>query len=152
MADFSHFKAFAVTSELRAEYSFNAIEVSGKIPVLEIAPATEANKPYFNALLKRGIKYARQVQAGKVSTQALEDNRENDRELYPLYVVKGWQDVLDAKGKEVPFTQENVREFLSAIPAWAFDDLRNFAGNPISFVVDQDEAITNNEVEDFAGN
>ncbi len=133
MTDFSHLKELEVTAEKTARYTLHQITVNGKSPTLIVAPATEANKPYFNRLLKRAGKSARQVRAGAISANMLDENREEDKELYPKFVVKGWEDMIDAKGADTTFSVSICAEFLNALPAWLFDDCRNFCGNPANF-------------------
>lgn len=134
MADFSHLKGLDVSTDKTAEFHLHQITVNGKTPVLIVAPATEANKPYFNALLKRAGKSARQVRAGAISSGMIAENRDEDRDLYPKHVVKGWRDVIDGKtGEDVKFSAKECRAFLEALPDWLFDDCRNFCGNPANF-------------------
>ena len=134
MADFSHLKALEVSSEKTARYTLHQITVNGKTPTLIVAPATEANKPYFNALLKRAGKISSALRAGSINAGMIEQNREEDSALYPLHVVKGWEDMIDGKtGKGVNFSKEECANFLSELPDWLFDDLRTFCGNPANF-------------------
>lgn len=133
MTDFSHMKALDVSADKVREYTFHQITVNGRSPVLTVAPATEANKPYFNALLKRAGKTSRALRVGAVNSGMIEENREEDKELYPRTIVKGWHDVLDADGAEVKFSREECAQFLSALPNWVFDDFRNYCGDPANF-------------------
>lgn len=148
MANFDHLKKLDVTKDKTASYTLNQIVVNDLSPVLTVAPATEANKGYFNALLKRASKSARQVAAGKVSAALIEENREEDRVLYPMHIVKGWENVFDSTGAEVAFSKEACAEFLEALPNWLFDDLRNFCGKPDNFV----EVASLDLLEDAAKN
>lgn len=133
-ADFSHLKALEVTPDKTSRYTLHQITVNGKTPTLIVAPATEANKPYFNALLKRAGKSARQVRAGAVNAGLIEENREEDRDLYPKYIVKSWEDMPDGKtGEDVKFNLKDCEEFLAQLPDWLFDDVRNYCGNPANF-------------------
>ncbi len=133
MTDFSHLKGLEVSADNTAKYTIHQIMVNGKTPTLIVAPATEANKPYFNALLKSTGKNARTIRAGIMNTGMLDENRKEDRELYPSHIVKGWDDMLDAGGKEIKFSMNEVVSFLSELPDWLFDDIRNFCGNPANF-------------------
>lgn len=133
MADFSHLQALEVSADKTARYTLHQITVNGLTPTLIVAPATDANKPYFNALLKRAGKSRRAVRAGAVNTGMIEENREEDRELYPRHVLKGWEDVTDARGEVVDFSPAEVASFLEQLPDWMFDDVRSFCGDPANF-------------------
>lgn len=133
MADFSHLKKLDVVATSVAEYVFHQVTVNGKTPVLVVAPATEANKPYFNALLKRSSKTARQVRSGNINTGLIEDNRDEDRDLYPKHIVKEWRDVVDAKGKDTKFSASDCADFLTALPNWVLDDFFAFCRDPANF-------------------
>lgn len=136
MADFSQLSRLDIGVAETVDYTLYQIEGE---PTLQLAPATEANKPYFNAVLRRSRKNVRALNAGSITTGMIASNREEDRLLYVAHIVKGWNDVTDAKGKEVPFSADNARDFLNALPNWIFDDLRTFAGNPANFL---DDGIT----------
>lgn len=131
--DFGNLKSMEVKGSSTAPFTFYQIEGE---PVLHVSPATEANKPYFNELLKRNTN--RRVQAalrsGKFTTSMIEENRKNDRKLFPQLVIRGWEKVKDSTGEEAEFNLENVTAFIQALPDWLFDELRNFAGEPLNFV------------------
>ena len=143
--DFSHLGALEVSKGTTSEYTLHQITINGESPTLIVVPATEANKPYFNVLLKKASKTARQVRAGVINAGLIEENRDEDRDAYPRYVIKGWRDVLDAKGAKVPFNEGNLQDFIGALPDWLFDDLRNYCGNPANFseLVDIEVATKN---------
>ncbi len=134
MADFSHLKALEVTAGRTAEYKIHQITVNERTPALTVGPATEANKPYFNVLLRRAGRSARTIRAGTISASLVSENREEDLELYSKFVIKGWTDMVDCStGKDVKFSADECRQFLQELPDWLFDDLRNFCGNPANF-------------------
>lgn len=134
MVDFGYLAELEVSLERTQEYPLSRIMVGGLVPVLLLAPATDANKPYYQALLHRANKVARMSRTGGVSADVLEESRDEDRGLYPKYVVKGWRNVADASGKLVVFSVPNCEDFLRALPNWVFDDVRTFCGTPANFV------------------
>lgn len=142
MADFSHLSQFDVRLDKTSRYVL--YQISGE-PVLIVAPATEANKPYFNAVLKRARRSSRAIQAGAVNLGMISENRTEDRQLYPEHIVVGWDGVVDKDKNPVDFSLDNCRAFLRALPDWIFDDLRQYCGNPNNFVDQID-------VEDVAKN
>jgi hypothetical protein len=140
--DFSHLKKLDITDRT-ADYLLH--QIAGE-SVLVLKPAAEVNKPYFNAVLRKSRKNMRAVRSGVVNQAMIAENREQDRELFPKYVVVGWKNVRDSKGEIVEFNKENCDDFLRALPDWLFDEIRNFAADITNFVGDQPD------VEDMAGN
>lgn len=103
--------------------------------------ASDANRPYFNALLKVGGKRIAALARGKMTTEALDRNRTEDAGLYPRHVITGWSGILDEGGKEVEFTPEACEAFFKQLVTeapWIFDRVRNFFASPESFVRDED--------------
>lgn len=143
--DFSHLKSLDISTGHTVEFTLHQIEIDGRNPVLVVAPATSANKPYYNALLKSVGKSAQQVRSGAVKASAIDEKREEDRALYAKWVVKDWRDITDAKSKELKFSAKVCAEFLDALPDWIFDEVRAFANNPVNFtdVVDLDTTAKN---------
>ena len=132
---FGYMQSLNVKGDMTSELTLHQIDVGGVSPTLIVAPATDANKPFFNAQLKRSGKSIRQIQAGRITAGMIDNNREEDRDLYPRFVIKGWKDMLDANGKDVKFTPEDCADFIASIPDWLFDDIRTYCGNPQNFVV-----------------
>lgn len=133
--DFGNIEKLAVQMKDTKEYTFYDIEGN---PTLIVSPATESNRKFFNAALKASRRAASRSR-GKVTVKTLEKNREQDRILYPKFVVKGWRDVVDAEGNIPEFNEENCHAFLLALPDELFDDLRIFCGDYTSFAEDDDE-------------
>lgn len=135
---FSHLSKLEVPASETQDYTMSQVTVNGVSPVLQVLPATEANKPYFNELLKRGNRNQRQITAGKITTALIQDNREENRKLYAKHVVKGWTDgtVLGDDGKPVKFTPEACLEFIEALPDWLFDQVTSYCSDALNFVGD----------------
>ena len=131
MNQFSHLKKLDVDVKTTAEMTLHAVDGA---PVLILAPALESNKGYFNASLKSSRKHLRSVRNGNMTAALVEDTRDEDRRLYPIYVIKGWRNVQDMNRKDVPFSPEACAGFLDALPNWLFDEVREFAGMPANFV------------------
>jgi hypothetical protein len=136
--DFSYLKKLEV-KDRTARYDM--FQISSE-PVLIVRPATEANKPYFNAVLRKSRKNSRALRAGAINRAMITENREQDRELFPRYVIVGWENVVDVNGESVEFSPDNCRGFLDALPDWIFDDVRNFAGDSANFVDELPDAET----------
>ena len=149
--DYSH---LSVGSRI-ARYTM--FQVMGE-PYIEVSHAGESNKPYFNALLRRSKKNMRRMRAGAVDAAALADNRDEDRALYPRYIVKGWGIsekagvILDSTGNEIEYSAENVSTFLKALPNWLFDELRLFCGEESNFLEDLEEGEEVPNSEEVSGN
>ena len=131
MVDFGQLKALEVTADKTAEYILHQVEGA---PTLILAPATESNIPLFNAALKRAGKVSSRALANSKTLSTIREGRAQDRELYATHVVKGWRDVVDVNGDAVPLTRENCHDFLTALPDYIFDDVREYAREPANFV------------------
>lgn len=143
MTDFSHLNKLEVQQDKLVDYPM--YEISGE-QVLKLAPATQANKSYFNALLRKTREKSRALQTKDIDAKVLDANREEDRELYAAHVVKGWEGVTDSAGKLVEFDKDSCLGFLEALPDWIFDNLRNFASKPQNFtekVIDTEDVAKN---------
>lgn len=127
------------------------LPIAGR-PSLKMRPAGQSNAPYFNAMAKRNAKSGqlRRLAQGQVDVDSIDQNRKEDRELYPVHVIVGWTNVNDSEGKPVQFTAVTCREFLQALPDWIFDEVRNFAAIPANFLPDDEP--TTDEVQEAAGN
>jgi len=150
MSKFGHLQKLAVTGESTVDFVFYAIDGS---PTLEVAPATKANKPFFNAVLKKGKEAQRKLRArrGQMPTQAqLDEVRRQDADLFVEYVVKGWRNVVDQEGEPVEFSAQECREFLLAIPEDMFEELRDFCMETANFRNVDD--MPSDEQEELAGN
>jgi hypothetical protein len=142
VADFSHLRKLDVDGAKTARYEL--MELEGE-PVLIGVFAGETNKPYWNSVIKRGARRARRRKATNLSAEELQDHRDHDRELFPKYVIKGWEGVVDVHGAAVEFTQENCAAFIEALPYHIFDDVRNFFCSPESF--SDDEELSGDDAE-----
>ena len=135
MADFSALSKLEVPAEKTSELLLDEITVNGKSPTLHLASATDLNKPYFAALLKKSAATAKAVKSGKITQSMIEESRDDDLELFPKFVLKGWDDVCDmSTGADVKFTKEEGAAFLEALPDWLFDKVRNHASDQSNYV------------------
>lgn len=135
---FDHLKQLDVPNGGTGEFTF--YEIAGE-PVLTVLAATESNKSYFNAFLKR----ARRLTRGReVTAETMAQTRNDDRVLYPQFIIKGWKNVKDDTGQEAPFTKENADQFVKALPDWLLDKLREFCLNPMNFTKIDAEANSGN--------
>ena len=99
MSKFAHLKKLDVAGKT-AWLTLDDLEGSPKIC---LRYAGQSNHGYFNAILKRSGSRNRKLLSGKVDVQMMEDNAADDRELFPIHVITGWEGILDSKGKAVPF-------------------------------------------------
>ena len=141
--DFSNLKKLDVDAKKTVRHTLYDLEED---PVLILSQANEANKPYFNAMLKRTRRNQQRYASGKWTVDLVKENRDNDRKLYSQFVVRGWEGVVNSEGQEVEATPENVLAFLTALPDWIFDGVRGVAADNQSFI-DLDV-----DIEDTAGN
>lgn len=135
MSKFDHLKALDVAGSATTRYTLHEITVNGKCPTLIGRPATEANKPYFNSLLKKARKNVRAAQAGAVNAAMLEENRDEDRRLFHEHVITGWENMVDVDGgADLPFNKKDCKDFLAALPNHIFDKVRDHFATTENFV------------------
>lgn len=132
---FEHLKKLEVEASKTIPYVIE--DIPGE-PVLHMLPATSVNKPYFNELLRAAKIASKTKRANKgkkrdINANTVAEARDDDRRGYPLKVITGWENVIDAQGDIVPFSEDACRDFLFAIPDWMMDDIRNTASNPANF-------------------
>ena len=137
MTNFGQLKKLDVDVDSRSKFTLFMVEGD---PILILRPATQANKAYFNRVLKSSRKFAGAVAAGAISVELLKEARELNRELYPLEVIVGWERVVDANNKVVPFTPEDCKDFVAALPGWIFDEICMHAAQAGNFVTQIDVA------------
>lgn len=125
-------------------------ELSDKARIA-VKPATEANTPYFNAMLRRSAARARRMaRTDRITAEDAAANRSDDRDIFPRYIIVNWEHVYDTKGNLVPFNEDNCREFCAKLPDWLFDRIRQVAGTPERFLGEHDDADPDSEA--LAGN
>ena len=115
-----------------------------ELPVLEVKPANESNKPYWNALFKKMA--TRRMRQSALDAKMASTVRSHDKYLYPKHVIIGWENVVDDERNVVEFSQKDCEDFLNALPDWILDDLRGFCSDPTNFVSDQEDAVEAQEV------
>lgn len=104
-----------------------------------LAFAGESNKPYFNELLRMGARRARRMnKTGTATTADLDQNRKEDRLLFPKHIILGWEGVEDDEGNLVEFTSDHVKELCQKAPPEVFDLIRDFAASQSEFYVDEE--------------
>ncbi len=130
MSDFSYLDKLQVNDNVIIDFELD--DIPGE-PILKISPASEGNKPYFNAVLKGSMSRIKQIKGRKINTKMIESNRNEDRVLFAKHVIKGWEGIKDSKGKLAEFNQDNCLSFLKALPDFIFDKVRNFAADPVNF-------------------
>ena len=137
MADFSN---VTVSGTLlpTAEVAIEGLDIR---PVLTCKPANERNKPYFNALLRRGRRGRASRNPNDITAEDVKRNRHIDRDLMAEHCVIGWDEstVVDADGKQVAFSKAACKDLFKAIPDWVFDDFRNDVASHGTFFADESE-------------
>ena len=132
MADFSQIKRQGAIMPT-ARHTF--YEINGE-PWVDVKPATERNKPFFNSLLRRQRRGRRIIRAGSLTVDMIKRTRDEDRDLYSKHIITGWGNVVDVAGETVELSPDNCRDFLYAIGDEIFDLLRDFAGDSQTFIED----------------
>ena len=112
---------------------------------LLLSPASESNNSYYNGVLKFAASRSRQQLPAHVAERnEMNQNRSDDRVLYPKYIVKGWEGIIDDQKVDVPFSQEVCLELFDVLPDWIVDQVRVFCMTSANFLdqeVPSDEAV-----------
>ena len=141
MPDFSNYAALAEDAQRPREFVFEHI---GGRPSILTLPATTANKRYNAARLKTINKRTKGGRAaGRISPSSIEAARAEDADMISKFCATGWgvPPVDATTGQPVPFSPDNCREFLLAIPYWMMDEFRAWVSEPLNFTDDDcDEA------------
>lgn len=102
---------------------------------LLLRPATDANPGYQNGLLRFAASRLRRTASSRMAAKVdIDESREDDRKLYPEFVIAGWEGIEDSDGNLVPFSREAAAEFCEQLPAWLFDRVRLYAMVPENFL------------------
>ena len=135
MVDFTNISRLDVSGKT-SRYTLTQVAPgpNGLRPVIIGRPAAQENKAYRDIMLT-DIGDRMRASAGRLSVTAetLDATRARARQLYPQYVIAGWENVYDAAGNEVPFTGEAAIQFINALPNWIFDEMRQFFEEPANF-------------------
>ena len=154
---FEHLKNY----EVDQAQSWLEMPELGERARLLLKPATEANRPYYNAMLKLSGKRARTLaRSGQISVDDLRKNRAEDRKLFPRYIIAGWEHVETAEDRELPFEEKQFVDFSAemavelcqALPDHLFDRIRNHAATPEQFYEEDEMPLDDDEVAELAGN
>lgn len=150
MTNFSHLRSLQVQQDTTVEFTFYRI---GGEPTLSVRHAGQENRDFFNAALKKSKQAARRLrgrQGAAPSHEDIERARREDAALFAKHIVTGWEDVLDADGEAVEFSEEVCLEFLLAIPSDMFTELRAFCLDINNFR--EDDSMGDDELEELQGN
>lgn len=144
MTQFAHLKKY----DPEGQKAWFTLPIDGD-PRLELKHAGQANRNYTNAVVKANAKSGA-MRRGRVDANLLAENLQLDRDLFPKYVITGWDGIQDGDGELVPYTQQACADLLNALPDWIVQELSGFAARASNFI--PDDMPTDDEVDDQAGN
>lgn len=142
MSKFSWLEDLAVPGDRIKRFTFTSFPNK---PWLDLKPAMSMNKGYRNAKMILNDQYikaweakmkadGRKVEEIEISKgDVVDQERAIERALWPEHVIVGWGNMTDSEGNEVPFSIENAKEFIDALPEEHFDLMRMFASNYEAF-------------------
>lgn len=136
---FEHLKKFEISE---ATSWLNMPELGDGARIL-LAPANDSNPHYYNAMLRAsGDRVRAMVRSDKITAEDAAHNRDDDRTLYPKFVIRSWENVMGMDGTSVPFSRENAKELCAVLPNHLMDRIRNHAATPERFYA-TDELVGN---------
>ena len=140
--------------DVTAKFDLPRLSVHMTEPTLVVFTATNENSKYSAASLRMSGKRQRKIASNSsVSSVEAKRDRDEDRILYPRYVVVGWSGVYDKDGKPAKFDHDNCKAFIAALPNWLFDRLRIFCMKPEDFLSEDDfEEMAEPNAAEVAGN
>jgi hypothetical protein len=113
-----------------AESEVSGIKVEfGEGKHIVLARAGGENDKFSRAMEIKGRPYKRQISKGTIDEKVL---RKIMIEAFADTVVKGWEGMTDAAGKELPYSRENAIKLMTDLPD-LFDELIDTATNSINF-------------------
>lgn len=154
MSKYAHLAALDLNKDTTAKFEIIEIRVNDVCPTLTLRPANQDNDSYFSRAMRRNAKTAKQAVTSGIGAREIQHARNTDRVLFPEFVIVGWEDMLDGKGSPIEYSQEECIEFLTHLPDWIFDEIRNFASERMNFVkeINVDDLPDAEEVEALAKN
>lgn len=144
--------------KFRIEQSLTWIEMPelGPKARIQIAPATDANPQYYNAMLKLSGKRVRtMIKTDTITAEDAAQNRDDDRELYPMFVIRGWEYVEGDEGEGVVdgyvlYNRRHAQLLCQELPPHLMDRMRNVAATPERFYAEDE--ILPPDAEELSGN
>ena len=138
MNDFSHLSGLDVSEKTT---KFAVPEISPDA-VLELKPANNSNKEYFNAYMtltaERAEKNMSRSTSRSINPTELDADRELDKDLFPKYVIVGWTGVTKKDWSPIEWSVKKAVELVDMISApgiaWVFDKIRIRAKSEEAFV------------------
>lgn len=123
----------------------NNLEVEGVIIdygdfKIKIARAGGSNTRFSNAMMKHCKPHRKAIQSGTINDKVW---RRLLAQIYAESVVLGWDGMVDAKGKDLPFTVENCVKLFIDLPDF-FDQIISEAENFRLFKEEEDEDLAGN--------
>lgn len=95
----------------------------GSVPTFVIAATSKSNQKYSKALELATKPWRRNIES-----MGTENAERIYREVFAKHVIKGWRNVQDKDGTEIPFSVENAMELFKKLPR-LYDDLTQRAGS-----------------------
>lgn len=108
--------------------------------IIKVARAGGSNKDYQKAMTKALRPVQKQIQTQTLTDEAFNKIR---LQVFLKTIIKGGSGLVDAEGKKLDFTPENVEAVLTALPD-LFLDIVEQASNPALFRLDITEDAAKN--------
>lgn len=128
MSLFSQFKTDSDKERNGVEITYAANE-DGTIPTFIIARAAKSNREWSKEYERQTKPYRRQIE---LKTFPNEKAEEIALSVFVKIILKGWSNVQDESGNEIPFTQENAIQLFKSLPE-LYEDLDKQSGDMALF-------------------
>ena len=142
MGKFGHFKSYKADGDKALPFVISFRDVSFRIFA---RPATEANKPYWNFIMRKVEENQQRGGAVALNASTTSEARLKDAEAFAEFCVDGWDQeigdgllpLLDNDGAPVPFSKDEAAELLRELAINvrpAFDAFRTWVTNETNFM------------------
>ncbi len=117
-----------------------APNADGTIPTFYLARMAETNREFQLAMATALAPYSAEIRLGVFKNEKKQEIFNN---VFAEYIVKGWENIQDREGNNIPYSKDACVSLLNDLPD-LYDVLYKFAGEISNFLVANQEADAKN--------
>lgn len=146
MVDFSHIAKAMDTTGRERWFSLPGVHALGKPMKLKVCCATDDSNPKHRAAqMAYRDELGKHTENGKITPEFVAAARIMHRDLYPIHVILGWDNVLAPDGKPIPFSIDYCKQLFDVeiIKDEVLDAISEYCSDATNFY--EGVQITNSE-------